>query len=498
MDASTLDLIRKSLAATLESVGGLGPELILAGTILLLVLASVIDRGGRSLGWLALLGVLISGVWLALFPATSGLAFGDMLLFDRVGRWARGLLLFSGFITLLWVVREPKSAYFRPEFYPLLLALLLGTQIMVLSVHFLLMYLAIELVSISSYLLTGHQRLQRHAAEGALKYILFGAFSSALMLYGISWWYGLTGGLSLSHAAEVAAFAALPVDAQLLVMGLILAGILFKIAAVPMHFWAPDVYQGTSYPVATFFSVAPKAGGLLMLVHLLRLTEGLPIYAEMQVILLLVAVASMSLGNLAALWQNDLKRLLAYSSVAQSGFMLIAAACRSQTGEAAVLFYLTIYFLMNLSVFILAAGLARSTASDDLRQLDGLAFRFPLTTLGMTVGLVALVGLPPTSGFIAKWYVLMSGVEQVGEQYATLWVVVLALAVINTVISLFYYLRIPARMVLRPLLPEIEQRATPLPVWIWLGIVLSLPVLVLGFLGFDEVMNWIQLGLWNL
>lgn len=496
MDASILDLIRQSLTATLQGVAGLVPELILAGTILLMVLVSVIDPQGKSLAWLGLLGVLGSSLWLAFLPATPGLAFGDMLLFDRVGRWARGLLLFSGFITLLWVAREPKSAQFRAEFFPLLLALLLGTQMMVLGVHFLLMYLAIELVSISSYLLTGHHRLQRGAAEGAMKYILFGAFSSALMLYGISWWYGFTGGLSLSHVAEVATFAALPPDTQLMVMGLILAGILFKIAAVPMHFWAPDVYQGTSYPVATFFSVAPKAGGLLMLVHLLRLTANLPIYAEMQVILLLVAVASMTLGNLAALWQNDLKRLLAYSSVAQSGFMLIAAACRSQTGEAAVLFYLTIYFLMNLSVFILAAGLARSAGSDDLRKLDGLAFRFPLTTIGMTVGMVALVGLPPTSGFIAKWYVLMSGIEQVGDRFATLWVVVLALAVINTVISLFYYLRIPARMVLRPATDEAAIR--PLPEWVWLGIVLSVPVLVLGFLGFDEVMNWIQSGLWNL
>jgi NADH-quinone oxidoreductase subunit N len=496
MDTYTLDLIRSSLAATLQGLPALASELWLAGTVLLLVMGAAFDRQGRGLPWLALLGVTISSLVLALVPTAPGLAWEGMVLFDQIGRWARGLLLFSGFITLLWVAREPKAESFRPEFYPLLLAMLLGTQMMVMAVNLLLMYLAIELVSISSYLLTVHRRQTRGAAEGGMKYILFGAFASALMLYGISWWYGLTGSLALGDADALARFAAFPETTQLLVLVLILAGLLFKIAAVPMHFWAPDVYQGTSYPVATFFSVAPKVAGILMLLHLLRLTTDLPVYAQMQVILLLVAVASMSLGNLAALWQTDLKRLLAYSSVAQSGFMLIAAACRSDTGEAAVLFYLTIYCLMNLSVFILAAGLARSRGSDDLRQLDGLAFRFPLATIGMTIGLVALVGLPPTSGFIAKWYVLMAGIEQVGDSYPTLWVVVMALAVINTVVSLFYYLRIPARMVLRlPL--DADEDVAPLPGWAWLGMVLALPVLVLGFLGFDEVMNWIQLGLWN-
>lgn len=495
MDTSTLDAIRASLSAALTGLPRLGSELWLAGTVLVLVLAAVIDRRGRSLPWLALLGLTISSLVLALVPTEYGAAWGGMLLFDRVGRWTRGLLLFSGFVTLLWVAREPKSAFFRPEFSPLFVAMLLGTQLMVLSVNLLLMYLAIELVSISSYLLTVHRRQTRAAAEGAMKYLLFGAFSSALMLYGISWWYGLTGDLGLTEAETMVKLAALPPTTQLLILGMILAGLLFKIAAVPMHFWAPDVYQGTSYPVATFFSVAPKAGGLLMLVHLLRLTTALPVYEQMQVILLLLALGSMTLGNLAALWQHDLKRLLAYSSVAQSGFMLIAAACRSQTGEAAVAFYLTIYFLMNLSVFILAAALARSAGTDDLRQLDGLAFRFPLLTIGMTIGLVALVGLPPTSGFIAKWYVLMAGIEQVGDSYPTLWVAVLALAVVNTVISLFYYLRIPARMVLRPPLASVQPG--PLPGWAWLGIALAGPVLLLGFLGFDEVMNWIQVGLWN-
>ncbi len=329
-----------------------------------------------------------------------------------------------------------------------------------------------------------------------MKYIIFGAFSSGLMLYGISWFYGLTGSLSLGEATNIAQLNLQPGPTQLMVMGLIFAGLLFKIAAVPLHFWAPDIYQGTSFPVATFFSIVPKAGGLLMLAHLLALTHELSSFAEVQVILLLVAVASMTLGNLAALWQTDLKRLLAYSSIAQSGFMLLAVACRSNTGEAATLFYLTIYLLMNLNVFIIAAGLGRSVESDDLRQLDGLAFRYPISTVAITIGLVALVGLPPTSGFIAKWYVLMAGIEQVSETYSALWVITLVLAVINTVISLFYYLRIPARMVLHP--PSQATAPHPLPPWIWLGIVMAAPTLLLGFMGFDELMNWIQTGLWNL
>jgi len=476
----------------LGSLHWLAPEFFLAGTLLGVVLASILGRDKFLPALISLFGVLGASVLLLLQSPEVTIAWEGMLILDQWGRWTRGVLLFTAFIILLWTARH-STRNFSAEYYILTLALLLGTLLMVMAGHLLFMYLSLELVSISSYLLTLHLRTRRVAAEAAMKYLLFGAFSSALMLYGISWVYGLGGGLDLNIAATIEALAQASSSAQMMAMGLIIAGLLFKIAAVPMHFWAPDVYQGTSYPVATFFSIAPKAGGLLMLLHLLSLTEALPIYVPLQILLLLVAVASMTLGNLAALWQTDLKRLLAYSSVAQSGFMLIAAACRSVTGDAAVVFYLTVYVLMNLCVFILAAALSRIAKSDEIDSLDGLAFRYPMLTIAITIGLVALVGLPPTAGFIAKWYVLMAGIEQVGAEYTQLWVGVLALAVINTVISLFYYLRIPARMVLRTN-DSLPEPMIPLPRWAWLGISMALPVLLLGFLGFDEVMNWIQIG----
>lgn len=485
--------IRAALRAVQGSLGVVTAELVLAAAVLVLVIAAALDRRNRLMPWLSLAGVALSSGALLWQPEAVGLTWGSMLIVDQIGLWARGLLLFTGFVTLLWVAREPRRE-FLPEVYPLLLALLLGTLFMVMAANLLFMYLSLELVSISSYLLTVHQRQQRAAAEASLKYIIFGAFSSAFMLYGISWFYGLTGTLTLSEV-PTSALDLHPVEAQLLVLGLIMVGILFKIAAVPLHFWAPDIYQGTTFPVATFFSIVPKTGGVMMLVHLLELTDGLRSHDLMQLLVLVVALASMTLGNLAALWQTDLKRLLAYSSIAQSGFMLVAAACRSETGEAAVLFYLTIYVLMNLSVFIIAAGLGRSARTEDLRELDGLAFRFPLPTIAITIGLVALVGLPPTSGFIAKWYVLMAGIEQVNGAFPTFWVITLALAVVNTVISLFYYLRIPARMVLRPYQATVPPLA--LAGWVWIGIIMAIPTLLLGVMGFDEIMNLIQVGLWN-
>ena len=485
--------IEASLASTRAGFGLILPEMVLAGTVLVLVIGAAVDKKGRWLPWISLTGIMLSSVALISTPGFNGMAWGGMVMIDQIGYWARGILLFVGFVTILWIGRDP-AAEFRSEAFAMLVTLLLGTLFMSIAANLLFMYLSIELVSISSYLLTVHRRDYRAAAEASLKYIIFGAFSSALMLYGISWIYGLTGGLNLDTAA-IDALNTQPVEVHLLVLGLMLAGIMFKIAAVPMHFWAPDIYQGATFPVATYFSIVPKAGGLLMLVHLLELTEGLHSYEQLQVVILALALASMTLGNLAALWQNDLKRLLAYSSIAQSGFMLIASAARTETGEAAVLFYLTIYTLMNLSVFIIAAGLARVAQSDDLRKLDGLAVRFPIATIAITIGLVALVGLPPTSGFIAKWYVLMSGIGQTEGAYATFWVTTLALAVVNTVISLFYYLRIPARMVLRTALAE--AKGQPMPRWVWLGIVMAIPTLVLGIMGFDEIMNLIQLGLWN-
>ncbi len=495
MDALSLARIQASLQALQGSYAYLFPEWVLAASFLALVLLSAFPSGRGFLPWLSGIGILVSGLCLVWGPLGAGSSWQGMLWLDHLSRWGRGLLLFTGLVTIVWMGREPKR-HFRPETYPMLMALLLGSMLMTMAAHLLLMYLSLELVSISSYLLTVHRRSKRPAAEAAMKYIIFGAFSSALMLYGISWWYGLTGSLRLDQVEVILSLNQFPVETQLLVLGLILAGLLFKIAAVPLHFWAPDIYQGTSFPVATFFSIVPKAGGLLMLIHLLKLTQSLDSFAEIQVIILMVAIASMSLGNLAALWQTDLKRLLAYSSIAQSGFMLMAAACRSETGEAAALFYLSIYLMMNLSVFIIAAALGRSVKSQNIEDLDGLAFKFPISTVAITIGLVALVGLPPTSGFIGKWYILMAGIDQVSQGYPTLWVITLALAVINTVISLFYYLRIPARMVLRPMAKQ-EESSTPLPTWVWIGILMAIPTLVLGFLGFDEVMNLIQVGLWN-
>ncbi|MEM9985519.1 MAG: NADH-quinone oxidoreductase subunit N [Bacteroidota bacterium] len=489
MDALSLARIQASLTALKGSYAYLMPEWVLAASFLALVLLSAFASGNRFLPWLSGIGILLSGICLIWGPAGAGSNWQGMLWLDHLGRWGRGLLLFTGGVTVVWMSREPKQN-FRPETYAMLMALLLGSMLMMMAAHLLLMYLSLELVSISSYLLTVHRRSKRPAAEAAMKYIIFGAFSSALMLYGISWWYGLTGSLRLDQAEVILSLNQFPVETQLLVIGLILAGLLFKIAAVPLHFWAPDIYQGTSFPVATFFSIAPKAGGLLMLIHLLKFTQSLNSFGEIQVIVLLVALASMSLGNLAALWQTDLKRLLAYSSIAQSGFMLLAAACRNETGETAALFYLSVYMMMNLSVFIIAAALGQSVKSQNLEDLDGLAFKFPIATVAITVGLVALVGLPPTSGFIGKWYVLMAGVDQLGQGYPTIWTITLALAVINTVISLFYYLRIPARMVLRPLVKQADS-PTPLPTWVWIGIIITIPTLVLGFFGFDEVMNLI-------
>ncbi len=339
----------------------------------------------------------------------------------------------------------------RAEYLAPLIALLLGAHLMVMSSGLLMLYLSLELVSLSSYILTAHNR-DAAAAEGGIKYLLFGASSSAVMLYGMSWLYGFTGSLSFTDPAFYDALSGLPRLPLLVAVFLTLGGLLFKISAVPFHIWAPDVYQAAPLPVAAFFSVVPKAAGLGVLLRLAGSLnpQGLPELPGWQTGLCVIILLTLTVGNFAALRQPDARRMLAYSSVAHAGFLLIGVVAGNAAGTESLLFYLGIYLFMNLAAFGLVSFFSQLTGSERIESFTGLGSQVPLAGVAAVVVMVALAGLPPTAGFTAK-LLIFSALWESWQTSGNGWLLaVFGLGLLNVAVSLFYYLKIPFYLFFRP------------------------------------------------
>ena len=376
---------------------------------------------------------------------------------------------------------------------------------MTLSVNLLSIYLSIELVSICSYLLTALSA-DRKASEGGIKYLLFGAVSSAIMLYGMSLLYGMTGTLDLTADAfgtELARQDAAVATVAVLLTG---AGLLFKLAGVPFHVWTPDAYEAAPVPVAAFFSVAPKAAAVLVL---MRIVTALPMDSGrgvgdvlggtgatatgLQTPLAVLALAGILIGNLSALRQTDAKRLLAYSTIAHAGFLLVGVVALSEAGFEAVLFYAGTYLFMSLAAFFLIDLLARSQNSTlTISEFAGLGPKQPLLSVALTIVMLALTGLPPTVGFTAK-LLSFSALYEAYQRSADPWLLALfALGLLNALISLVYYLKIPFLLFFRPAPvraePLAEVRLPTAAVWLSVGLVI--PVVGL-FLKPDWLLNLI-------
>ncbi|GAB3317425.1 NADH-quinone oxidoreductase subunit N [Larkinella ripae] len=435
---------------------------------------------------LSLLAVLVTGALVVgQWTAEKGFLFNSVLLLDNQAVFYKLIVTAAAFFAILhaWTVPQPHDAL-RLDWLPILLGLLLGLYLMTMSVNLLTIYLSIELVSLSSYLLTALSA-SRKASEGGLKYLLFGAISSAIMLYGMSLLYGLTGTLALADAAEELTRN----DSFVIYIAgfLLLAGILFKLSLVPFHSWTPDAYEAAPAPVVAFFSVAPKAAALLVL---MRVLTTLP--ADFQTPLTVVALASITLGNLSALWQTDAKRLLAYSSIAHAGFLLVGVVSFNETGFEAATFYIATYVFINMAAFLLIDVLARHrNGSLTLQDFSGLGNRQALLSAALTAVMIALTGLPPTVGFTAK-LLAFSALLEAYQTGGNPWLMALfGLGLLNAVISLFYYLRIPFLLYFRPAptasLPDVSINRPQL----LLATALTLPVLLLFFKP-DWLLRWIE------
>ena len=465
------------------------PETTLAVTFGVALLATLIAR--RRPGFVG--GITFAGVALALFftLGQAGMAetvFNGMLAVDPFAVFFKALVAVCTLVILLFSYSSAEVQATKRrmgEYFALLAGLSLGIFLMAGANNLLMMVLGLELSSLSSYILAGYTKEAADSSEAALKYIIYGALSSGMMLYGISILFGLTGALEL-HAVNrgLAAGVANPY-ALLIATILILVGFGYKISAVPFHFWTPDVYEGAPVTITAFLSVASKAGGFAMLIRFFRVVFvdssvlGLPagmwtsLYGfEWNKLVAVLSVMTMTLGNLVAVWQNNLKRMLAYSSIAHAGYMLMGVVVLSDRGIAAVLIYFVMYLFMNLGAFYVVMLVANKTGSEDIDAYKGLGYRTPLVGVAMAVFLVSLTGLPPTAGFVGKLYLFAALLD-------ARWIWLAIVGALNSVVSLYYYARVFRNMFLR----DPEGAAEPIRISgaeVVLLIALVIPTLLLG------------------
>jgi NADH-quinone oxidoreductase subunit N len=445
-------------------LSALAPLLPVAIAVVILPVAEVVlSRTRRVLyvrvteewvGSVLSLGAAVALVVALLFTA-QGFGLGSrvfnldnpMILMDRLAHFLNAAVLLSALMTVLVSNRFLRNMEINHgEYYALLLASVSGMLMLTASTDLMMLFLAVELMSIPLYVLAGFRRKSLRSNEAALKYFLIGAFASGILLYGSALLYGVTGSISFD---EIAARFDPESPIAVLAAGLLLVGLAFKISAVPFHQWAPDVYEGAPTTVTGFMATAVKVAAFGALVRVLA--TALPASSELLYpVLWVLAAGTMTVGNIMAIVQSNAKRMLAYSSIAHAGYVLVGVAVGTQAGYSAVLFYLLVYTFMTIAAFTVVAILARAGQERDrIADLDGLGTTRPLLAAVMAIAMFSLAGIPGTAGFMGKFYLFRAVIER-GIAIADTSLVVLAiLGVLNSALSLVYYLRIPVTMYMR-------------------------------------------------
>ncbi len=424
------------------------------GCLTLLLLEFVPDRekGNRG-GIVSLLTLFLAGYSVYRVAGEKRLLFEGMFVHDPMTVFFTLLFCAVGVLSVLISWDYVKRTHInQAEYYALLLSAVLGMIIMAASNDLITIFLGLELMSLSLYIMVGFRRARLESSEAALKYFLLGAFASGFLLYGIALLYGATGTTNLARMGAFIADTTL-LDNPLLLIGslLVFAGFAFKVAAVPFHMWTPDAYEGAPTSVTGFMSAGAKAAGFAALLRVLLRALG-PVEAQWGDLIAVVAFLTMTVGNVTALLQNNLKRMLAYSSIAHAGYILVAVAAGGPDGAASAVFYLAVYSFMNLGAFAVLTMMGQGRDERVLvSDLAGLGFRQPLLGLALTVFMLSLGGIPPTAGFMGKIYVFGSAVKHP----ELMWLVIAG--VLNSVVSVYYYLRVTVSLYMKE--PEAEPVA---------------------------------------
>lgn len=445
------------------------PELILLASGLLVLVMDLVSHNKRVVGLFALTGLTLAALWtltssVTLAPSTTlDLYFGAFTV-DSLSRFFKLFVYFMVGLAMMASLDYQKiQDASKASYYSLLTFMALGLILMGSSTNLLMIFLSIEFVSIISYALVCFLKYDASSNEAAIKYLLFGSMCSAIMLYGMSLVWGLTGTLELAQIKQLIATSGTP---ALLWAALILmtAGFGFKISMAPFHMWAPDVYQGAPTPITALLTVAPKSLGFAILLRVFG-TAFPSLWSHWSSLLVFLAIVTMTVGNVIAISQTSVKRMLGYSSIAHAGYALMGLAVFSPVGVDGVLIYLVAYIFTNLGAFLTVLAISESAGTDEIQAFKGLSERSPFLALSLTVFLLSLAGIPPLAGFIGKWYVFAATIQNG-------FIALAVAAAINSVIAAFYYLRIVKEMYLSPADEKIKlfvPRTITLPILITLA-----------------------------
>lgn len=425
------------------------PEICLTVFFILLTITDLFSKKGKNNQLIAvsITGIAITSwfVFQQYFKVLDGSLYGflNLIELDRAAIFFKAIFLLSGLLTILYssIFKKYRQQNFG-EFLSILFLILTGLHFLSMAINLLSIYLAIEMVSIGSYVITVF-RFNKIGSEAGLKYFIFGAVSSAIMLYGMSLLYGITGTLELNTSFYQAIQQISPAPAALAVF-LTMCGFLFKVGAFPFHTWIPDVYQAAPTPVTAFFSVAPKAGGFIVLLRFIYPFASTVFTLQQLIVpIAFIACATLAIGNFSALRQWNAKRLLAYSSIAHAGFIFLGFLTFSELGTLSVTYYISTYLIMNFAAFILVDMLSEQVGSEDVRKFAGLGVKFPLNGVIFVITLIALAGLPPTAGFYAKLFVFSALWDGYQSSQSGVLLFLFIFGIFNALIALFYYLKIP-------------------------------------------------------
>ena len=450
------------------------PEIILSVVGMALLLINVFVPGDKKayLAWLSLAGIVVTCFTVVGGWGNPQEGFSGSVLQDNFALFFKGIFLVAAALSVLitdqYLDREGCN---HGEIYPLLLFATVGMMLMAAGTDLMTIFIGLEIMSICLYVLAGFNRDNLRSNEAGLKYFLLGAFSTGFLLYGMALTYGATGTTKLAKIAAYAAQNGMVAANPMLVVGMLLmaTGFAFKVAAAPFHMWTPDVYEGAPTPVTAFMSVGPKAAGFAAFLRVLMIAmPGLK--PEWTGLLWILAVLTMTVGNITALYQKNIKRMLAYSSIAHAGYILVGFTAGNSVGTAGVMFYMLSYAFMNIGAFaILVLAGRKGDTGNTLDDLTGFGYKHPVLAVVMSIFLFSLAGIPPAAGFVGKFY-LFSGAIQAGY----LWLAIIG--VLNSAASVYYYLRVMVYMYMKEPVEDFGWlQVTP-------GIALCLLVSVAGVL----------------
>lgn len=475
--------IQQSTTDILYSVSQLKPEWTLSIGFLLVILLDLFVKKSKALVFAtALLTLLVTTAFLIIqitHFSESQLLFNGMFSLSEAAIQFKLLVLLASALSLIFFYQDhrlnqhPKGIN---DFISIFLAAVLGMFLLISAANLLMLYLSIEMISLASYLMVNYSAYQNKQAEAGMKYVLFGAVASAIMLYGISLIYGFTGSIDLYGTTLANGFTHIGTSGTALAIILLMAGIGFKLSFVPFHFWTPDAYQEAPTSVTSFISTAPKIAVFGLLFCISPLLQGLSGNLFFQIILV-IASASMIVGNTIAIFQENPKRMMAYSAIGHTGFMLMLFVLPQHQILTALSFYLLIYVLMNIGSFLAIHQLESQFGSVQISDYKGLGRQAPIISVSLVIFMVALTGLPPTVGFIAKFLIFSSLIQ---AATTSLWTsILLIVAALTTVISLFYYLKIPLNLFLRKSEIDLAKKEESKLIFLLIVVIATL-ILLLG------------------